>query len=86
MNNEFENVLSAQGIVHQITSPDTPQNRVAERKNRHILEVAHSLMYTINVPKNLWSEVVMIAVHLINRTPSKLLGWKTPYEMLRGAN
>jgi hypothetical protein len=28
----------------------------------------------------------MTSVYLINRTPSRLLGWKTPYEMLRGVN
>ena len=87
VNNEFESYLSAQGILHQTTCPDTPpQNGVAERKNRHILEVARSLMYTMNVPKFLWSEAVMTAVYLINRTPSRLLGWKTPYEMLRRVN
>ena len=48
VNNEFESYLSAQGILHQTTCPDTPpQNGVAERKNRHILEIAHSLMYTM---------------------------------------
>jgi IS30 family transposase len=83
MNNEFQNYLSAQGILHQTTCPDTPpQNGVAERKNRHILKIARSLMFTMNVPKFLWSEAVMTVVYLINRTPSRLLGWKTPYEML----
>jgi len=43
-------------------------------------------MYAMNVPKFLWSEAVMTSVYLINRTPSRLLGWKTPYEMLRGVN
>lgn len=87
VNNEFCSFLSAQGILHQTTCPDTPpQNGVAEMKNRHILEVARSLMYAMNVPKFLWSEAVMTAVYLINRTPSRLLGWKTPYEMLRGVN
>jgi transposase InsO family protein len=87
VNNEFQNYLSAQGILHQTTCPDTPpQNGIAKRKNRHILEIARSLMFTMNVPKFLWSEAVMTAVYLINRTPSRLLGWKTPYEMLRGVN
>ena len=50
VNNEFGNFLSAHGILHQTTCPDTPpQNGVAERKNRHILEIARSLMYTMNV-------------------------------------
>jgi IS30 family transposase len=83
VNNGFQNYLSAQGILHQTTCPDTPpQNGVAERKNRHILKIARSLMFTMNVPKFLWSEAVMTVVYLINRTPSRLLGWKTPYEML----
>jgi transposase InsO family protein len=55
VNKEFGAFLSAQGILHQTSCPDTPpRNGVAERKNRHILEVARSLMYTMNVPKFLW--------------------------------
>ena len=52
VNKEFSAFLSANGIMHQTTCPDTPpQNGVAERKNHHILEVARSLMFTMNVPK-----------------------------------
>ena len=62
VNNEFGNFLSKKGILHQTSCPDTsPQNGVAERKNRHLLEVARSLMFTMNVPKFLWSEAVMTA-------------------------
>ena len=82
MNNEFGNFISAQRILHQTTCPDTPQNGVAKRKNHHILEVARSLMYTMNVPKVLWSEAAMTTVYLIKRTPSRLQGWKSLYEML----
>jgi transposase InsO family protein len=68
INNEFEAYLSEQGIVHQTTCPVTPaRNGVAERKNRHLLEVARSLM--LNVPKFLWSEAVMMAAYFINRLP-----------------
>jgi hypothetical protein len=38
------------------------------------------LMYTMNVTKNLWSEVVMTTTYLINRT------MKTPCQMLLGEN
>jgi len=87
VNNEFKSYLSAEGILHQTSCPDTPpQNAVAERKNRHLLEVARSLMYTMNVPKFLWSEAVMTATHLINRMPSKVLGMRTPCEILFGKN
>jgi len=48
--------------------------------------VTRSLMYTMNVPKFLWSEAVMTATHLINHMPSRVLGMKTPCEMLFGKN
>jgi transposase InsO family protein len=57
VNREFENFLTLNGIEHQMTCVNTPeQNGVAECKNRHLLEVAHSLMFTMNVPKFLWGE------------------------------
>ena len=84
MNNEFKSYLSDQGIIHQTTCPRTPpQNGVAERENRHLLEVARSLMFQMNVPKYLWSEAVMTAIYLINRMPSRILGMKSP-ELLLG--
>ena len=52
VNNEFRSYLSTEGILHQTSCPDTPaQNGVAERKNKNLLEVARSLMYTMNMPK-----------------------------------
>ncbi|RVW20455.1 Retrovirus-related Pol polyprotein from transposon RE1 [Vitis vinifera] len=43
--------LAQEGIVHLSSCVDTPQqNGIAERKNRHLLEVARSLMFSMNVP------------------------------------
>jgi hypothetical protein len=73
--------------VHPTTCPDTlAQNGVAEHKNKHLLEVAHSLMLTINVPKFLWSEAVMTAAYLINRMSLRILRMKTPCEIMLGSN
>src|SRR4051812_42226384 len=50
----FHEFLRSHGIVNQKTCVNTPvQNGVAERKNRHFLEVARSLFFTMNVPKYL---------------------------------
>jgi transposase InsO family protein len=69
------------------TCPYTPeQNGVAERKNRHLLEVARSMMILINVPKYLWGQAVLTATMLINRRPSRVLEWKSSFEMLKGEN
>jgi hypothetical protein len=87
VNNTFGGFLSDQVILHQTSCPDTPpQNGVAEQKNFHVLEVARSLMYTMNVPRFLWGEAIIPATYLINRTPSRTLGMKSPSELLFGEN
>lgn len=86
VNKQFGGFLSVQGIMHQTSCRNTPQNGVAERKDQHILEVARSLAFTMNVPKFLWNEAVMTATFLINGMPSKMLGMKSPCEMLFGEN
>lgn len=87
VNHEFEQFLATNGIMHQTTCVHTPeQNGVAERKNRHLVEVARSLMFTMNVPKFLWVEAIKTATYLINRMPLRVLGHKTPAECLLKSN
>jgi hypothetical protein len=79
----FRAFLDENGILFQTTCVDTPQqNGVAERKNRHLAEVARSLLFTMNVPKYLWGEAILTAAYLINRMPSSVLNFKTPLECL----
>ncbi|KAE8709757.1 Protein farnesyltransferase/geranylgeranyltransferase type-1 subunit alpha [Hibiscus syriacus] len=71
------------GIVHLTSCVNTPQqNGVAERKNRHLLEVTRSLMFAANAPKYLWGEALLTATYLINRMPSKTLDFKIPTKVL----
>ena len=85
VNNEFDEYLSNYGIIHQTTCPGTSeQNGLAERKNRHLLEITRCIMMAMNVPKFLWSEAVMTATYLMNRMPSRVLNNKTPIECLTG--
>ncbi|KAM0954162.1 putative RNA-directed DNA polymerase [Dioscorea sansibarensis] len=77
------NYLKEQGLVHVSSWVDTPQqNGIAERKNRHLLEVARCLMFSTHVSKFLWGEAVLTAAYLINRMPSRVLNFQTPYELL----
>ena len=71
--------FNKKGILQISTCVNTPQqNGVAERKNRHLLEVTRSLMFTSNTPKYLWGEALLTATYLINRMPSKVLQHRTP--------
>ena len=42
-------------IIHHSSCVDTPQkNGVAESKSRHLLEVAHALLFEMDVQKTFW--------------------------------
>ena len=75
--------MSQNGILHQSSCVDTPsQNEVAERKNRHLLEVAKALLFQMKVPKQFWVDAVSTARFLINRMPSSVLNGDIPYTIL----
>ena len=71
------------GILRENSCADTPQqNGRVERKHRHILNMARALRFQANLPIQFWGECVLTAAYLTNRTPSKLLKGKSPYEIL----
>ncbi|RVW93300.1 Retrovirus-related Pol polyprotein from transposon RE1 [Vitis vinifera] len=75
------NYMSHNGILHQTSCVDTPsQNRVAERKNRHLLETTRALMFQMKVPKQFWADAVSTACFLINRMPTVVLKGDIPYK------
>uniref|UniRef100_A0A2N9HZW3 Integrase catalytic domain-containing protein n=1 Tax=Fagus sylvatica TaxID=28930 RepID=A0A2N9HZW3_FAGSY len=70
INKYLKQYLNSHGIVHQTTCPDTPQqNGVAERKNRHLLEVVRASLFGAHMPTSYWGEAVTVttAAYLINR-------------------
>src|SRR5436190_4132207 len=76
-------LCSSYGTIHQTSCPHTsPQNGVAERKHRHILDVARTLMFASKTPSYLWSDAVLTAVYLINRMPSAPLNGGIPLSRL----
>nr|GEV49336.1 retrovirus-related Pol polyprotein from transposon TNT 1-94 [Tanacetum cinerariifolium] len=69
------------GLKHHFTAPYSPQqNGVMERRNRSVIEMARSMMKSMEVLDTLWGEVVRQAVYIQNRVPTKTLGDTTPYE------
>ncbi|KAK8926084.1 hypothetical protein KSP39_PZI018064 [Platanthera zijinensis] len=78
----FEQYLADRGIIHQTSCAYSPaQNGVAERKNRHLLEVARCLLH-MQLPKYYWGDDVLTAAYLINRMPTRVLDFKTPLTTL----
>jgi hypothetical protein len=82
-NRAMQDFLRDNSIVHQTTCVSTSeQNGVAEKKNRHILEVTRCLLFAMNVPKYLWGETSQTATYLINRMSLRTVDFSTPFEML----
>ena len=82
-NHNFVTYLQNEGIVYQSSCVDTPQqNGVAKKKNKHLLEVARSLLFQVSVPKTYWGEAVLTATFLINRMSSRVLDFKSPIDVL----
>nr|KAJ0217050.1 hypothetical protein LSAT_V11C300105370 [Lactuca sativa] len=69
------------GIIHQTTSPYTPQqNGVAERKNKTLKETLNSLLSYSELSEGLWGEAMLTACYILNKTPNKR-SKNTPYEL-----
>lgn len=77
--------MKSEGIIHQLSVEYTPQqNGVAERKNRTLVEMARCLMLQGNLPQSLWAEAINSATYLRNRSATKVLQGKTPFEAWTG--
>ena len=48
----------------------------------HVIETALSLLKQASMPHKFWDEAICTAVYLINRMPTSLLSYKSPYSLL----
>ena len=84
-NEPFEIFCEKHGIIHEFSSPITPQqNVVVERKNRTLQEMARTMIHENNLAKHFWAEAVNIACYVQNRIYIKPILEKTAYELFKG--
>jgi len=83
---DFIEYCAELGVHRQLTVPYTPQqNGVVEWRNQSIVGTARSMLKAKGLPGKFWGEVVTTAVYLLNRSSSKSMGGKTPYELWTGS-
>jgi hypothetical protein len=56
------------------------QNDVVERRNQTMVAMARALLKQHGMPTVYWGKAMMTVVHLLNRSLTKALDGKTPYE------
>ena len=82
----FMEFCADQGIQRHLTAPYTPQqNGVVERRNQTVLGMARSMMKGMKVPGWLWGEAVSTAVFVLNRSPTRSVEGRIPYEVWYGS-
>nr|GEV56911.1 putative ribonuclease H-like domain-containing protein [Tanacetum cinerariifolium] len=73
------------GIKMDYSNARTPQqNKVAERKNRTLIEAARSMLVDSKLPTMFWTEAFSTACYVLNRVSITNPHNKTPYELLSG--
>ncbi|RVW27268.1 Retrovirus-related Pol polyprotein from transposon TNT 1-94 [Vitis vinifera] len=76
----FTSFLQAVGIAHRFSCPyNSAQNGRVERKHRHVVETGLALLSHASLPMKYWHYAFQTATFLINRMPSKVLEYDSPY-------
>nr|GEU37893.1 retrovirus-related Pol polyprotein from transposon TNT 1-94 [Tanacetum cinerariifolium] len=87
---EFKNahmidLYGSKGIKREYSNPRTlQQNRVAERRNRTLIEAARTMLADSKLPTMFWTEAVRTACYVLNRVSVTSPHTKTPYALLTG--
>nr|GEU81387.1 hypothetical protein [Tanacetum cinerariifolium] len=81
-NKEMNDFCSRKGIKREFSNARTPQqNRVAERRNRTLIEAARIMLAHAKLPVTFWAEAVNTACYVQNRVLVNKSQNKTPYEL-----
>lgn len=75
------------GIIKHVSCSRTPeQNRVSERKPRHVVEIGLILLFHAKLLQFLWVETFLTVVFLINRMSSLILKNELSFVILDAAS
>ncbi|GKB42704.1 putative reverse transcriptase domain-containing protein [Tanacetum coccineum] len=84
-NKEMNHFCKRKGIKREFSVARTPQqNRVAERKNRTLIEAARTMLADSKLPTTFWAEAVNTAYFVQNKALVTKPHNKTSYELFLG--
>jgi hypothetical protein len=74
-----------EGVQRHYSAPYNPQqNDVVKRCNQTVVEMVRALLKQRGMPTVFWGEAVVIAIYILNCSPTKALNGKMPYEAWHG--
>ncbi|GJY26599.1 putative ribonuclease H-like domain-containing protein, partial [Tanacetum coccineum] len=84
-NKVMDDFCREKDIRREYSVARTPQqNRIAERRNRTLVETARTMLANSKLPTTFWAETVSTACYVQNRVLLVKRHNKTPYELFRG--
>lgn len=87
INSKLSTHFFSTGIVHQVSSPYTPeQTGIVERRHKTVRELVMTMLFYCGAPLFLWIEAFTTTVYLMNHLPSSALNFKTLYFALHGTH
>jgi hypothetical protein len=82
---EFALYCADEGVQRHYSAPYSQQkNGVVERRNQTVVGMARALLKQRGMPAVFWGELVVTPVYILNRSPTKALNGRTPYEAWHG--
>jgi hypothetical protein len=82
---EFASYYAEEGIQRHYSTPYTPQqNGVIEWRNQTVVGMARALLKQRGLLAMFWGEAVVTAIYILNRSPTKALDGRMPYEVWHG--
>jgi transposase InsO family protein len=82
---EFASYCVDEGVQRHCSAPYSPQqNSVVEQRNQTVVGMARALLKQRGMPVVFWGEMVVTAVYILNRSPTKALNGRMPYEAWHG--
>ncbi|GJT21190.1 putative ribonuclease H-like domain-containing protein [Tanacetum coccineum] len=84
-NRDFIEFFGSKGIKREYSNArNLQQNRVAERKNRALIEAARTMLADSFLPNTFWAKAVSTACYVLNRVLVTKPQNKTRYELITG--
>ena len=85
VNSVVDDLCKRNGIVHETTTPYTPeQNGIAERAIATCLEMVRCMLHSSKMDLRYWGEALMYAVHIRNLSPTSSIPDAVPHEAWTG--